>query len=343
MNAKNYLKKVAVSPREFYEGTSQATINQLWQDTCQIRNCWERNITTGEYEPMEIWLSSVSDNLTAPNKIYSNFVEVIFKDCQRPYNYRGQYYKIELDKDLVEQFICYEAMSRTSKIIAKSKLVRCNNVLRFVNSDGKICEYPCYIGELLTSTNQKIAKDGNVENGRLQIIVPYDENTAQIVVNQRFMFGKEHKSAFIVETFNDFLCEVGMDRPTMLQMFIDRCSILPSDNTELNLCDYQFTETIVDETRDKHIVLTPNNVAEIFEQSEINFEAHVESDGIATTDVVTCTCTGTRDGYTSFDEIDVSHWKVSELRYYKGDVITLTFSANDCDDIVVNLKVRRLF
>lgn len=340
-NAKMYLNKVAKTPKQAWRGLNQATIDTMWNDTDTIYTIYEQEGLpfTDTYNAMEVWVSSISENLIAPQKVYDDFLEILFRDCGRMPNYRGQYYRLQFDNELEETYICYESISPIAQT-KTSKIVRCNNKLTFVNSYGKIVSYPCYLGVELSSTNDKIAKNDNVENGRLTIYVQANDDTNEIKINQRFIFGTKQKSAFKVETLNDVMTERGVGEPTMLRLYVARASILPTDDLVNNIADLGNSETVIVENENKHIVLTPNNVSDIFNGDDITFMAHVENEDVLTTDVVTCTCTGTTDGYTLFETIDDSTWKVSVLKYVKS-TIALTFEADGCDPVTVELVVRR--
>ena len=98
--------------------------------------------------------------------MYSDFVKILFKDIDHKQNYKGQYYKINLDGEHEEYYICYDKMNRLSQV-SDFSCVRCNNVLTWIDEYGKIVEMPCYLGTDISSTNNLINKDGTVPNTRL--------------------------------------------------------------------------------------------------------------------------------------------------------------------------------
>ena len=237
-NAKNYNENIAQTPKEYWEGLHQATLDTMWNDTTQIYTIKEQKALPfeDEYTEYEAWVSTVSDDLINYSKVYSDFVRLFYRDLNHKQNYKGQYYKFALDGEHEETYICYDRMN-LSTLTADFKVVRCNNVLTWIDEYGNIITLPCYLGTDVTSTNNLIGKDGIVPNARMIILVQANEFTKSIVKNQRFMF--EHSTAFKVEEVNNFMQEQGTNgQVTCVKIYINYSAIVPSDNTELNICDY---------------------------------------------------------------------------------------------------------
>ena len=237
-NTKSYAENIAKTPKQYWEELHQATLDTMWEDTTQIYNIKEQNALpfTNEYTEYEAWVSTVSDDLINYSKVYSDFVRLLYKDLNHKQNYKGQYYKFALDGEHEETYICYDRMN-LSTLTADFKVVRCNNVLTWIDKYGNIITLPCYLGTDVTSTNNLIGKDGIVPNARMIILVQANEFTKSIVKNQRFMF--EHSTAFKVEEVNNFMQEQGTDgQVTCVKIYINYSAITPKDNLELNICDY---------------------------------------------------------------------------------------------------------
>ena len=237
----NYINHIAQTPKEYHRGLVQATIDSRWEDTTQIHMVKEQSALpfVDEYTEYEAWVDVISDNLINTSKVYSDFVKVLFKDIDHKQNYKGQYYKINLDGEHEEYYICYDKMNRLSQV-SDFNCVRCNNVLTWVDEYGKILTMPCYLGTDISSTNNLVSKDGIVPNTRLIILVQANEYTMSIVKNQRFMF--QHSTAFKVEEVNNYMQEQETNgQVTCVKIYVDYSAILPSDNKELNICDYYKT------------------------------------------------------------------------------------------------------
>ena len=235
----NYMNHIATTPNQYHIELAQATINQRWDDTTQIYTIKEQKAYPfeDEYEEHEVWLSTISDDLTNTAKVYSDFISVLFKDIDHKQNYKGQYYKLTLSEDEGEEtYLCYDRINKLS-VVAETKIVRCNNTLRWKTNSGKIVEFPCYLGTDISSTNNQISKSGIVPNVRMIILVQANEFTKQIVNNQRFMFG--HSTVFKVEETNNFMTEQGTNGEiTSIKLYVSYSPMTPYDNKEINICDY---------------------------------------------------------------------------------------------------------
>ena len=241
-NVKNYLDRIVQTPKEYYQGLVQATINDQWTNTTQLFTIKEQSALpfVDEYTEYEAWVDSISDSLVNTSKVYSDFVKVMFQDINHKQNYKGQYYKIALDGEHEEYYICYDRMNELSQV-SDFNCVRCNNVLTWMDEYGKIVTMPCYLGTDISSTNNLISKDGIIPNTRMIILVQANDYTMSIVKNQRFMF--QNSTAFKVEEVNNYMQEQGTDgQVTCVKMYVDYSALLPSDNRELNICDYYNTE-----------------------------------------------------------------------------------------------------
>ena len=237
----NYMSYIAQTPKEYHRGLIQATIDSRWEDTTQIYTIKEQSALPfkDEYTEYEAWVDAISDNLVNTSKVYSDFVKILFKDIDHKQNYKGQYYKLNLDGEHEEYYICYDKMNRLSQV-SDFNCVRCNNVLTWADEYGNILTMPCYLGTDISSTNNLVSKDGIVPNTRLIILVQANEYTMSIVKNQRFMF--QHSTAFKVEEVNNYMQEQETDgQVTCVKLYVDYSAILPSDNKELNICDYYKT------------------------------------------------------------------------------------------------------
>ncbi|MBO7713335.1 MAG: Ig-like domain-containing protein [Methanobrevibacter sp.] len=280
-NTKNYVDNVATTPKQYWEELHQATLDTMWNDTTQVYTIKEQNALPfeDEYTEYEAWVSTVSDDLINYSKVYSDFVRLFYRDLTHKQNYKGQYYKFALDGEHEETYICYDRMN-LSTLTADFKVVRCNNVLTWVDEYGNIITLPCYLGTDVTSTNNLIGKDGIVPNARMIILVQANDFTKSIVKNQRFMF--EHSTAFKVEEVNNFMQEQGTDgQVTCVKIYINYSAIIPNDNTELNICDYYKVGYTVDIDQDNieqvngftgQLTATVKNLNEVVDNMEVIWE-----------------------------------------------------------------------
>ena len=68
----NYMNHIATTPNQYHIELAQATINQRWDDTTQIYTIKEQKAYPfeDEYEEHEVWLSTISDDLTNTAKVF---------------------------------------------------------------------------------------------------------------------------------------------------------------------------------------------------------------------------------------------------------------------------------
>lgn len=420
-DTKNYIKNIAQTPKENWQNLHQATLDDMWNDTTQIYTIKEQNALpfTDEYTEYEAWLSTVSDDLINYSKVYSDFVRLFYRDLNHKQNYKGQYYKLNLDGEHEETYICYDRMNLTT-LTADFKCVRCNNVLTWIDEFGNIITLPCYLGTDITSTNNLISKGGIVPNMRMIILVQANEFTKSIVKNQRFMF--EHSTAFKVEEINNFMQEQGTNgEVTCIKIYINYCAILPVDNIELNICDYYSVDysvkinqedeieqthgftgkltatvenlnvvvdkpvkwkstdnsvvkideegnyqivgsvgnkaeiicylvenenildsinvTVVDNViNNKIIVISPNNIQKMKEKQTVIFTCNVYNEGELLSEIVTCTPTGVDTKCYNILNIEDNKYSLT-INKKSNTPLTLTFSADDCEDYIMNINL----
>jgi hypothetical protein len=337
----NYLAHVKQTPEQYYHDYNQAVVNNRWDDTTQIREVKEQIVTLNpfawhdEYRKYEAWVDTVSDLMVQYNKVYSDFLEILPKDIDHPQNYRGQYYKLALDNENEETYLCYDTINNLEQI-PSFKVVRCNNVLTMVNSKNEIVKYPCYLGVDISSTNDYVSKSGITPNSRMIVMVQVNDDTKAIVNNQRFMF--EHGSTFEVEEINNFMQEEGTNGTvTVMRLYIKYSPLLAKDNKELNLCDYyENTDVPINTEEDnKRIVVSPINVKIMQDDYEdISFKV-INDEESEIDQEITYECDWEDEDYYTIESIDggirINNIKKSNKPLY------ITFKSKDCEDVVATV------
>ncbi len=229
--------KIAETPEKHWNELNQATINTAWEDTAQLRYIKEQaSDFSDNYTDMQVWLTTVADISINTQKDIADFIEVLFQDTTHR-NRRGQKYLYDTNGDgSYQTYLCYDSVEPLSQT-ATSKLVRCNNYIKWVNDKtGSIVKEPSFIGYELSSTNNQVSKKGTVENRRLVCMVQGNENTLSIEPNQRFILG--HHAAFKVTQVNSFIMEdINTEEVPLVTMYIEWDSVLPNDDLENNLAN----------------------------------------------------------------------------------------------------------
>lgn len=79
-----------------------------------------------------------------------------------------------------------------------AKIIECNNYLNFVTKYGEIKKYPVYFNDKAQRTDFFYSPNGTIQNGRVELDVPYDKYTTTIEMNDKFMFdGVVYKVTYV--------------------------------------------------------------------------------------------------------------------------------------------------
>ena len=232
-----WMNAISESPRQYHHDYLQATIDTFFRDNTQIRIVKEQSYPfTDTYTEYEAYVDSVADAIVAYQKEQTDFIEIMFKDIDHTPNVRGQKYLYAPDEENYQTYLCYSRINQLTQT-ADFKCVRCNNYIKWINSSGQIVQEPIYLGYELSSTNNQTNNDGTVPQRRLVVYMQGNDNTKEIILNQRFMLS--HKRVFKVTEINDYaMADTNTGDVTMIGMYIEWSALLPSDNTELNICSY---------------------------------------------------------------------------------------------------------
>ena len=232
-----WMNAISESPRQYHHDYLQATIDTFFRDNTQIRIVKEQSYPfTDTYTEYEAYVDSVADATVAYQKEQTDFIEIMFKDIDHTPNVRGQKYLYAPDEENYQTYLCYSRINQLTQT-ADFKCVRCNNYIKWINSSGQIVQEPIYLGYELSSTNNQTNNDGTVPQRRLVVYMQGNDNTKEIILNQRFMLS--HKRVFKVTEINDYaMADTNTGDVTMIGMYIEWSALLPSDNTELNICSY---------------------------------------------------------------------------------------------------------
>ncbi len=236
-----YMEDIWQDPKDYYHDYAQATIDNVWEDSTQIRNIKEQSYPfTDTYTEYEAHITTVSEFIVNTSKVSGDYIKVLFKNIDHPLNHRGQKYLYAPDGQSENVYLCYDKLNPLTQV-PDFKCIRCNNHLTMLNSNGQIIKEPCSIGYEITSTNNNITKDSTVAQRRMVLLVQGNSNTENIKINQRFIF--QHRQAYKItemsvlnqEDYND-------ENVTLYTFYIEWSPINEStDNLELNLADYNNT------------------------------------------------------------------------------------------------------
>lgn len=108
-----------------------------------------------------------------------------------------------------------------------SFMQKCNNTLTFKNSLGEIISIPCIISNLTLYSDGLEQKTLTLLDGKRNVIIPYNEDTKDIFVQQRFIFN--HDAVFSVSLPDNFSV------PNLLQLTMIQSQFNDKDDKDNNL------------------------------------------------------------------------------------------------------------
>ena len=226
----NYVQNLAQNPHDTYMGLEQASVHKQWDNTTQVISVLEQTkVGSKGFESIDVRVDYAIEMGTG-FKQDDDFKIFAFRDLNHIAP-KGLMYKHDND---------YWIVVNTSQLASVANDVtvrRCNNVMRWVNSDnGFINELPCAIEYVLESPKEQKDKDVKVANGHITVICQGNEATRNIPKNTRFIFNKE---AYRFVAYQKMLNEDTFDDSTAdllyLDMYLDM--IEPEDDVANNIAN----------------------------------------------------------------------------------------------------------
>ena len=190
-------KSLPSSPNEYYREHMQQLINSQWDNTTRLQTIEEEYpFASLEFREVEVHMLHALDKSTRA-KQGDDFRELVFQDIDYLVNL-GNYYRFSNAYWLT---INLDELNRTTKNII---VRRCNNFLKWKNSSGDICEYPCVLEYDATAASPRVDNNIITPNNRIRVIVQANKDTLTLKVNYRFIFGDR---TFKIIGYNNHYCE----------------------------------------------------------------------------------------------------------------------------------------
>jgi len=162
-------------------------------------------------------------------KLGDDFKRILFKEASHTVEQGLKYYFNE------NYWITTNTMELKNLAIACT-IRRCNNVLRWVNTNGQSYEEPCAIEYVINRSIDSLAtKDPTTPEGYVKIYCQENTNTKKIKVGQRFLFGNtSHWTAY--KTFgnglNSFLNQQTYDNNSSQLLTLQMGAVFVNDDTD---------------------------------------------------------------------------------------------------------------
>lgn len=190
------------------------------------------------YQDIQVRINKIVNTKTG-EKVGDDYKRIIFKEPNHP-TYLGRMYTFD------DNYWLTINVEKIKSIAPEISVKRCNNVLKWIDTNGGYHEIPCSIDlKILENRNYSTAGSSLVlPSGVIEVVTQLNNETNLIVPNQRFLFGNPSNwSAFKVQggginNFNNITTlnneSVGLLRLTMSTDFVNR----DTDNLELGITEY---------------------------------------------------------------------------------------------------------
>lgn len=239
----NYLKYFDKTPNQQYREDMQEFVDESWDNDILLDDIiLEDEPRTFIYDNNDIKsvkIDSVAEISTNLAKIEGNYISVLFKDCSFEYNRGSMFYR----PSIKSYYIVYQS-TNAMRTTAKCKAIQCNNIIKWVDvSTKKIIEYPCSMGQELSSTTSQDLKFVSVANGRTVVIVFGNEFTRRLELNQRLIFnGVPYRINAIKNYEEDNYENRSVD---LLFLYLEKSSIEPTDDYIRSIANFNSLEYLV--------------------------------------------------------------------------------------------------
>lgn len=199
----------------------------------------------------------------------------------------------------------------------KGRMLQCNNSLRWKDKNGIINCYPCAIKDAMTYTNFKWGNKGLVEQGGdIVVIVQRNPYTAQIDVNDRFLFdgvGFKVKQKFM---------ELN---PNYVELYMMKVPELSGDNIKDNIAINEDNQEQINAL--EGIEISPN-IKEIMLGKTIEFNVYNYVNGIKQDDTFTIEVSGIPQEYFVLNIINGNNFTIENVKEYQINPLTIKCTNN---------------
>lgn len=211
------------NPKDAYIELFEENLRDQFYNSSDVFTIMEEtSFGSGQYQNVDVRVNKVIDTSTG-DRVGDDFRKILFSDLNHTTDL-GWMYQFDSNHWIVTN------IDKVKSLTTSAVVRRCNNVLRWFDSDGGYYEVPCAIGYLIKENRDFLTSGSNIVNpsGMIECYVQANENTNKIRPNQRFLFGNSSNwSAWRVEGggINNFLNRVGSDNSTnriiILSMSVD--------------------------------------------------------------------------------------------------------------------------
>lgn len=309
-----YNARVTTSSENYYKDSLQALIDKEFYDASDVYTIQEEtSIGSGVYEDVDVRIMHIIQSDTG-QKMSDDFKAIVFKDIEHA---RGLGFKYVFDSNtwLTNSTDLY-------KYVTASTIVRrCNNELKWIDN-GVVYSEPCIIDYNMNYDNADFQKTVSIPDGVIRVFCQGNDNTNNIKLNQRFLFGNQYQ-CFKVQSINNFL-KHGDNAPVIsFSLYIDNIS--SNDNLTLGIADYY--NNYINDTALSGIIINPN-VTSLKQGEEQIYTVYKYSSGIRQNDTFTITASGVLSPYYTLTVLTGNSFKVKNNQYNLDDKLIITCENN---------------
>ena len=220
---------MSLDPNNIFINDFQEMLNSEFSAASDVYDILEEtNFASGSYVSATVRINEAV-NAETGLKLGDDFKRILFKDVSHTVEQGLKYYFNE------NYWITTNTMELKNLAIACT-IRRCNNVLRWVDTNGQSYEEPCAIEYVINRSIDSLAtKDPTTPEGYIKVYCQENDNTKKIKVGQRFLFGNtNHWTAFKVfgNGLNSFLRQKTYDSTSSQLLTIQMGANFVNDDTD---------------------------------------------------------------------------------------------------------------
>ena len=291
------------SPKQQYRDDAQALIDDHWDDTTQLYTVSEEYpFGTFDFKDVDCHLIRGRDR-SIGIKTGDDYRELVFQSIDKDVQLGTYYifddsYWLTVNKDTLNRI--------DGDIIVR----RCNNWLKWRDSNNKICAYPVVCEYEVSRGTPRPDKDTiPTPTNTISLIIQANDSTLKLGVNQRFIIsGRVYK----LESMNNYLMPSAYGKQEILYYKVSLDEISPYDDFENGIAYNGNIEVESDVGRIEVPVYEGLCVEPIFDELRQNYSKEIEANlwigGAKQVDDVVVTTSGAPSWAWELEKIEHNKW-----------------------------------
>lgn len=175
---------IQLSPKDEYKELFQQNITDSFYAASNVYTITEETaLASGIYQNVDVRISQVVD-AGVGDRVTDDFQLLLFSDIQHSVDLGRMYF-------FSDNYWITTNIDKLKTLAVSATVRRCNNTLRWMDSNGAIYTVPCVINYLIKQ-NRDYSTAGSAmvtPAGMAEIIVQKNAMSNKIIANQRFLFG----------------------------------------------------------------------------------------------------------------------------------------------------------